>query len=334
MKGNVNFPHFSYLSLMKNIKPLSLIITIFVGTSTPSHAQWTPVYQDSHTLFYHGAFPTDNTGYVLASDTIGPLVLRTTDGGANWNKRYLLGAGSLSKIVMTDSLRGYVIKGGTPVRLLRTTNGFNTFSTHALDSAFTVEALCLINDSTGFYLNNGPKLRKFTNYGAAFSHVIDTLSGGQNLQFVNSTKGYLDTGGGLLSSTDAGTSWNVANANLGFFCVVFNFASPLNGYFSDVNDIFITHDGGMSFPQQYHFPNVYSFATNNNFCIAANDVGNVAYTYDSGSTWQTETTGINLIAPEPYTIVMSPGEHCFLFSQFSGEIRKKELPLTGVENID
>ena len=145
------------------------------------------------------------------------------------------------------------------------------------------------------------------------------------MQFVNSTTGYLDAGNSLLKTTDAGITWNYVNPNLGFFCVALNFADSLNGYFSDFTNVLITHDGGISFSQLYNFPNTYNFATKDSFCIAANDLGNVAYTADGGLTWQTEITGINWIAPERYKIVVTPGKHCFLFSQFCGEIRKNEL---------
>lgn len=309
-----------------------IIVILVIVASTNCKAQWTSVYQDNNAQFYDASFPADNTGYVAASDTGGTVVLRTNDGGLTWNKRYIIGLGFINKIVMIDSLKGYLIAGGLPVKLLKTNDGFTTFTGVTLDTSFTVEALCLLNDSTGFYLNNGSRLRKFENYGSTFSHVIDTLTGGQNLQFVNSTTGFLDTGNGLLKTNDAGTTWNFVNSNLGFFCVAFNFADSLNGYFSDFNNILISHDGGITFPQLYNFPNAYSFATNDNFCIAANDTGNVAYTSDDGLTWQTEVTGINLIAPEPYKIVMTPDRHCFLFSQFCGEIRKRELFTSGITN--
>jgi photosystem II stability/assembly factor-like uncharacterized protein len=303
----------------------TIAIATLLIAAAECKAQWTPVYQDIDAQFYDAAFPTNHTGYVAASDTGGAVVLRTTDGGATWNKRYIPGLGFIHKIAMTDSLKGYIIAGGTPVKLIRTNNGFNTFTGHTLDSSFIVQALYLLNDSTGFYLNNGSRLRKFENYGATYFHVIDTLTAGQNLQFVNSTSGYLDTGYGLLKTTDSGVSWNFVNTNLGFYCLAFRFADSLNGYFSDLNNISVTHDGGVTFSQLYNFPNCYSFATNGSFCMAANNTGNVAYTSNGGLTWQIEMTGINWVTNEPYTVAMTPGGDCFLFSQFSGEIRKREV---------
>jgi photosystem II stability/assembly factor-like uncharacterized protein len=310
-----------------------VLIVLLLGCIS-GFAQWTPVYQDNDAQFYDAAFPTDHTGYVAASDTGGAVILRTTDGGATWNKRYITGLSFINKIAMIDSLRGYIIAGGVPVKLIKTNDGFTTFTGHTLDSSFTVQALCLINDSTGFYLNNGSRLRKFENNGASFFHVIDTLNGGQNLQFVNSTTGYYDTGNGLLKTTDAGASWNFTNTNLGFYCVAFSFVDSTDAYFSDFSNILMTHDGGITFPQLYHFPDSYSLASHNSFCIAANDTGNVAYTNDGGLTWQTEATGINWIADEPYKVVLTPGGYCFLFSQFCGEIRKRDLFTSGIVDAD
>lgn len=56
----------------------------------------------------------------------------------------------------------------------------------------------------------------------------------------------------------------------------------------------------------------------------------MAYTLDNGFTWQTETTGINLIANEPYQVVTSPNRNCYLFSPLSGEIRKRLTITTGI----
>ncbi|HUM47120.1 MAG TPA: hypothetical protein PLD84_09335, partial [Chitinophagales bacterium] len=317
---------------MKNIYATLLLVLLVNATAHKCTAQWIPVYQDMNAQFYDGAFPTDNTGYVAASDNGAAFVLRTKDGGITWDKKHIPGWGFIDKMVMIDSVSGYLIKGGVPGKILKTNDGFNTYTGYNTDTSFIVQAISLLNDSTGFYLNNAARLRKFKNNGAAFIHVIDTLADGQNLQFINAHTGYLDTGNGLLMTTDGGVNWNFINNDLGFYCVKFNFADSLSGYFSDFTTIYKTNDGGVTFSQQYSFSNVYSFAVNGNFCMAANDTGNVAYTNDGGLTWQTEITGINLIAPEPYKVITSPGGSCFLFSQFCGEIRKRKPLFTGTSD--
>ncbi|MEO8087565.1 MAG: T9SS type A sorting domain-containing protein [Bacteroidota bacterium] len=314
---------------MKNLHPiLFIILQVLLAQST--NAQWTIAYQDVNAVFTDGAFPTDHTGYVTGGDTGGTVVFRTNDGGVTWNKRYIAGWNSISKIAMTDSMHGYLMKGGVPVQILRTGDGFNTYTTHSFDSSFSVQALELLNDSTGFYLNNATRLRKFKHYGANYSYVIDTLFDGQNLQFVNSHTGYLDNGYRLIQTTDTGLTWNYINQNLGFYCTLFRFADSLNGYFSDAGIIYITHDGGLSFPQQYIFPAT-SFTVNGNFCMAANSNGDVVYTTDGGINWQPETTGINVIVPETYIVKTPPGGNCFLFSNFCGEIRKRQEVINDVE---
>lgn len=318
---------------MKFACPIILVAFLIHVAPRNCIAQWIPVYQNMSVQFYDGAFPTDKTGYVAASDNGSAVILRTKDGGMTWNKKQISGWSFIDKIAMTDSASGYLIRGGVPGEILKTNDGFNTYTLNNTDTSFIVQAISLLNDSTGFYLNNAARLRKFENNGSSFSHVIDTLVDGQNLQFVNSHTGYLDTGNGLLMTPDAGVNWNFVNTNLGFFCVKFNFTDSLNGYFSDFINIYKTSDGGITFLQQYNFPNSYSLAVNGNFCMAANDEGNVAYTNDGGITWQTETTGINLIAPEPYEVVVTPGGNCFLFSQFCGEIRKRESLTTGTADL-
>lgn len=315
---------------MKNQLPAILTALLISALTQNIFAQWIPVYQDANTEFRDAAFPTDNIGYVAATDTGGAVLLRTNDGGLTWDKRYINGWSFIDKVAMTDSLTGYLIKGGAPVQLLKTTDGFATYTMHNLDSSFVVQSLELVNDSTGFYLNNATRLRKFKNNGASYFHVFDTLFDGQNLQFVNPTTGYLDNGSKLLKTTDGGSSWNFANNNLGFYCVVFKFVDSLNGYFHDGSMIYKTSDGGLTFPQQYNFPDPTTFTVNGNFCMVANAYGDVAYTTDNAQTWQTETTGINWVATESYILKNSPDGSLYLFSQFCGEIRKRQPVIAGV----
>lgn len=318
---------------MKKSHAITLAIALFVLLSGKSIAQWTSVYSDINATFRDAAFPTDNTGYIAASDSSGTVVLRTANGGVTWNKKYIPEWRFIDKITMSDSIHGYMIKGGVPAQILKTNDGFNTYTIRSLDDCFVVQALQLINDSTGFYLNNGAKLRKFTNNGASFSVVFDTLFDGQNLQFTNPRIGYFDNGSRLFKTNDAGTNWRYTSADLGFYTIAFNFADSQNGYFSDTGKIFKTTDGGVTFSPQYNFRNVYNLAARGNFCIAANDTGNVAFTTNAGATWVRETTGINLIAPEPFKVVVTPGGFCYLFGEFSGEVLKRNSVPAAVTEI-
>ncbi len=316
------------MKILYTIVAACLLLTF---TFHASQAQWAVSYQDPNAQFVDAAFPTDDIGYFAATDTGGACVLRTTDGGISWNKRYIPGWSFVNKIAMLDSSVGYLMKGGAPVQILKTTDGFQTYTTHNLDSSFVVEALSLLSDSTGLYLNNGGRLRRFKQNGAAFNYLVDTLFFGQNLQMVTPMGGYLDTNTGLLKTTDGGLSWIVANNNLGFSAYHFRFSDPLKGYFSDGSHIYKTTNGGGSFVQQLTFPNVYSFATKGNLhCVAANDTGNVMVTADGGTTWQPESTGIAWIAPEPYKALVTPGGYCYLFCNFCGEIRKRQDVITAI----
>lgn len=316
------------------IKHTAIIIALFLSIVTQkSLAQWIPVFQDINTFYKDAEFPTDHTGYVIASDSVGAVVLVTADGGTTWTRKHINGWGYIDKIAMFDSLRGYLIKGGAPVQLLRTTDGFTTYTVRNLDSCFVVQDLQLLNDSTGLYLNNETRLRKFKNYGASYFHVFDTLFDGQNLQFVSPTTGFLDNGYQLLKTTDGGSTWNYANTNLGFYTVVMKFADSLNGYFHDATTIYKTSNGGIGFPQQYNFTDPSSFATKGNFCMVANSTGNVAYTTDNALTWQTETTGINWIVNESYIVKNRPDGTCFIFSGNSGEIRKRQPVIAVIDQL-
>src|SRR5689334_21649598 len=111
-----------------------VIAFVISAVSDKCMAQWTPVYQDVHAQFYDAAFPTDYSGFVAASDTGGTVVLRTSNGGIAWNKKYIRGWDFISKIVMIDSVTGYLIKGGAPGKILKSNDAFSSYTAHYLDS--------------------------------------------------------------------------------------------------------------------------------------------------------------------------------------------------------
>ena len=118
-----------------------------------------------------------------------------------------------------------------------------------------------------------------------------------------------------MKTADSGITWNVSNDDLGLFCVKFSLATVDLGYFSDLTSIHTTSDGGDSFSTSQPFPNVYGIASHAQYAIAANDCWNIVFTTDSGASWQEEITGLNLNAPEPCYVFITPGEECFLSAQ-------------------
>ncbi len=296
------------------------------------HAQWLQVFQDNLSYFYDAAFPSESKAYVAASDTNGAYVLRTNDGGANWNKKYIPGWNYIDRITMLDSNKGYLIRGGAPGLILKTSDGFNTYTMFTTDSSFTVRSLAVLNDSVGFFLNNAARLRKFRNHGASITHIIDTLNDAQGLQFFSARSAYLDDGSRLFRTNDTGASWNLINNNMGFSSAAFRFADSSHAFFSDGQAIYTTSDGGLNFQSSFTFPGAYSLAVEGSFCIVANDTGNIAFTLNGGQNWQTESSGINFLAAEPYQVFRAPGGSCYLFSQFCGEIRKREAIILQVND--
>lgn len=85
-------------------------------------------------------FSDVNTGYAISwefgltnPDFIGSIILKTTNGGLNWQTNRVDTGITFSKIFFTDSQNGMLT--GYPVGILRTTNGGLNWTTDHIDSA-------------------------------------------------------------------------------------------------------------------------------------------------------------------------------------------------------
>ena len=143
-------------------------------------------------------------------------IIKTTDGGNNWEQLLSPVNFFLKKIQFTDSQNGYIVGGDdTGGYLLKTSNGGQTWQ---LINLYTPDkriptGMFFLNNKTGFI--SGEKLfRKTSDGGQTWSEVIDPLSDNIfDISFKNDNEGYATSDNGkYYKSTDGGKTWQSKQA--------------------------------------------------------------------------------------------------------------------------
>jgi len=202
------------------------------------------------------------TGYVVGE---GATIVKTTDGGANWEVQNPGTTRSLKSVCFpVNASTGFIIGSGGFIG--KTTDGGSTW-----------------------LAQNG----------------LDTLATLYSIDFpVDAQTGYIvgDTGGGFfpygLKTNNGGANWtamgSLSNVAGGLFSVDFP-VDALNGFIvGETNDsIYKTNDGGANWMSQYMgIPNAYTvqFPHNTSTGFVAGGNGEFAYTIDGGGIWWPQNT--------------------------------------------
>lgn len=305
-------------------KTFTLCITLFAACTLS--AQWSPVYSDSSKVYYDIDFPTAQDGFVLGENTTtgSRFVMKTADGGLTWTE-VALPTGFYNQLAMYSATSGYVSTGGLNARLLRTDDAFATTTSHLLDASFITMGLQLINDSSGFYMNNGSRFRSFTNYGSSITILMDTLTGTDVFSVADPSTIYVGNGPHVLKSTDAGTTWFCVNSTLSMdIGNGMAFVNADTGYYlGSTQNIWKTTDGGVTF--QVADPYFGNFlAAYGPYCASVFGLGTIRWSSDYGQSFTLESLGMS----NSSGVFLTPAGDCFVTNNMSGEIRKRQLPLS------
>ena len=179
-------------------------------------------------------FPTDQTGFAAAKDTI----LWSSDGGVAWGPRNQISSPYASNryaVFFTDYQtrylggRGECIAGryGDNLILEKTTNR-KDFSTIKCGGAHHVTDIYFTDEDTGFFVTNNGDLHKTTDGGSSWAQKLNTGEL-RSIYFTDSSTGYaagdekVSLGGGqhrsngkIFKTTDAGESWEALDLSPAF----------------------------------------------------------------------------------------------------------------------
>lgn len=270
---------------------LLLVLNSFSQTFIPQNSGVTSIFSAIN-------FVDDNVGMAV---TYGGEIVKTTNGGTNWNQQNSGVTTTLRDVLMLNSTTALAI--GYNGLIIKTTDGgtvwssVNSGTTNNLDNLF-------LNGSTVFVVGSNGTILKSTNSGSTWISLNSGTSMDlKSIYFVDASIGYV---GGvyktILKTTNGGTSWTVMNTDVGnsiIYQLVGMFFSDVNTGFAVGGDsqgnqglILKTIDAGATWTSQY-FANTYfgsiQFLNNATGFIAGGDITNntstILKTNNGGNTW-------------------------------------------------
>ncbi|RPI18180.1 MAG: T9SS C-terminal target domain-containing protein [Ignavibacteriae bacterium] len=174
-------------------------------------------------------FLNTRLGWAISNDFLsyGPMILKTTNGGNNWNvTRYPDSNLVLITVNFLDSLNGYF--GGSSGTILKTTNaGFNWIKCSLESSFFSYFPIRKFSFSNSQYglacggiIDINGLIWRTTDYGYNWAIMDTTLEPINDIMFYNdqivlAAGGDYEYGGAFYKSTDGGINW--ADSIIGIF---------------------------------------------------------------------------------------------------------------------
>jgi len=158
----------------------------------------------------------ENTGWISGNSG---LVLKTTNGGINWNQVNIPGSSgqSLTYVQFANLSTGWVFGYSGGQNLFKTTDAGNTWQTQTYGSTDNgARWATMLNASTGYYVS----------YNITNSRIFKTTNGGDNwteqtypnpgnlwsIKMINTNTGYVCGDGGRLFRTTDGSAWVTVTA--------------------------------------------------------------------------------------------------------------------------
>ncbi|MFI5406849.1 MAG: WD40/YVTN/BNR-like repeat-containing protein, partial [Nitrososphaerales archaeon] len=276
--------------------------------TTNNRAGWpNKAYPNALTNFHANKawFFDQNNGIICPASGWG--ILKTTDGGETfdtlriWDSApYPFGSATVNGIYFVNSNLGFIC-GNTGgqfnvfVKILKTTDGGNTWvelpNLPDPVSYYDVFATSELNITA---CAQGGKIYKTTDGGASWNIIqLGTAQPLYDLEFVNSTTGYVCGGVGYFhSTTDGGFTWtdgaNTPSSQTNYQVKVVNNEIYVAG---DYNELFKSTDNGTSWSafnlptSQLYSGFSYCVDVVGSTIVAAGRYGNIYKSTDSGSNW-------------------------------------------------
>ncbi len=149
-------------------------------------------------------FLTEMTGWVCCDSGV---VLKTSDGGWNWDQYHTSNLVDLLSIQFYDSLKGVTV--GTKSSIFITTDGGKTWSLKNINPDIDFNMVKFVDSAKILVVGNSAKILLSTNHGNNWQ-TINTSLGNQNLlniSFLNSDIGWIGGDRAILKSVNGGYSW-------------------------------------------------------------------------------------------------------------------------------
>lgn len=245
------------MAFMNKFK-LAFVVVLFF--SFQMNAQW---YLQNPTNqmydFFDVYFFNESFGWVVGYNGI---IMKTEDGGANWNIQFNQANYSFNSVFFIDSVTGFVVGSGSNNNgiIYKTTNGGNLWIELSIPSVQSLNTIYFYNSNLGFAIGqNGTILKSIDGGNQWYSIPTGTIAFFNDIVLADSTNGYvLDLYNTLGVTSDAGETW--------FF-----------------NDLFTEHD-------------LYSLTLLNSTSIVITGFEIILKSTDAGMTWQSTNPPFQLFS--------------------------------------
>ncbi len=277
---------------------------------------------------YSVYFTSADTGYAVGGLGGGvSVILKTTDGGANWKAQTNIppNASRLFSVNFANANTGYAV--GDQGIVLKTIDGGVNWSVQKLSSINVLQSVYFINDSMGYACGQGVAdaggiILKTIDGGTSWTTQVTGKSGTINsVYFMNADTGYAVGGSGIILKTiDGGANWTTQtignNYNSYYLSSVYftntdtvYVSGGLNPNSSGGGMVFKTTNGGTNWTALTSgTTSVFNsiFLTDINTVYAVGGVGDILKTSNGGTNWDTivSRTSNNLNSvffPDTYT---------------------------------
>lgn len=224
-------------------------------------------------------------------------ILRTTDGGVNWERRIVNSFNKPMALWMWDSQRGIAVCEGS--RIMISTDGFATASTTSQLGNGAFQCVFFLNDTLGWIGSDTGKILRSTDGGGTWA----VMQSGQStynyitaIQFLDTDTGYASCyGGEMLKSVDGGLTWQAAGPfDQQVLMRDFHFYNTQEGVaVGSGGEVIRTTDGGTTW-DSIPSPTTYTMldmAVQGDVVMACGNWGRVMRSTDRGQTWSVAQVG-------------------------------------------
>ncbi|KXK53829.1 MAG: hypothetical protein K1X90_07565 [Candidatus Kapabacteria bacterium] len=129
---------------------------------------WSLLHEFPETTVLHGlAFINPEIGVVVGKDATGAVILRTTNGGVNWEQVHHNKWGQLTDVLFVNQTEGYAV--GTDGLIFRTVNAGATWTAEEAGSTNDLSAISSAGSTLWVVGENGTVLRRALPSAAPFA---------------------------------------------------------------------------------------------------------------------------------------------------------------------
>ncbi len=216
------------------------------------------------------------------------VIIKTTNGGSNWNVQNSGVNSELAGIMFADNSDVYAV--GFSGTILKSADGGGSWSPQTGITAEDLRSVYFVDTNTGYVAGYTGTILKTTNGGANWEQqVSNTANNLFSVYFANATTGTAAGTGSILRTTNGGINWTLQSVAFSGDLYGLAFVNASTGWAAgQTGKIFYTDNGGVGvrvistevperFALQQNYPNPFNPVTKIRFDLPAERIANPFY---------------------------------------------------------